>query len=134
MSHFIIWSYSATYFGTPNGHARTQLEQPMQRGLRDDCTTPSSFCLIASAGHTSAQVGSSQCMHTVGAVWVEAARSTSSRWIIDRRRWGPHSSHACTQGWQPMQRLWSTTKMLSPDAPATGRVAGVCFTPIDTGT
>ena len=26
------------------------------------------------------------------------------------------------------------TKMLSPNAPATGRVAGVRFTPIDTGT
>ena len=70
MSHFIIWSNSATYFGTPNGQASTQLEQPMQRGLSADCTMPSSFCLIASAGHTSAQVGSSQCMHTIGAVCV----------------------------------------------------------------
>ena len=33
-----------------------------------------------------------------------------------------------------MQRLWSMTKMLSPRPPATGRVAGVRFTPIDTGT
>ena len=31
MSHFIIWSKSATYLGTPNGQASTQLEQPMQR-------------------------------------------------------------------------------------------------------
>jgi hypothetical protein len=48
----------------------------MQRGFSADCTTPSSVCLIASAGHTSAQVGSSQCMHTIGAVWVLAARSS----------------------------------------------------------
>ncbi len=33
MSHFIIWSNSATYLGTPNGQASTQLEQPMQRWL-----------------------------------------------------------------------------------------------------
>ena len=70
MSHFIIWSNSATYFGTPNGHASTQFEQPMQRGLSADCTMPFSVCLMASAGHTSAQVGSSQCMHTIGAVCV----------------------------------------------------------------
>ena len=42
----------------------------MQRGLSADCTMPPSVCLIASAGHTCAQVGSSQCMHTIGAVWV----------------------------------------------------------------
>ena len=70
MSHFIIWSNSATYLGTPNGQASTQFEQPMQRGLSADCTMPSSVCLMASAGHTWAQVGSSQCMHTIGAVWV----------------------------------------------------------------
>jgi hypothetical protein len=29
------------YFGTPNGHASTQLEQPMQRGLSADCTDAS---------------------------------------------------------------------------------------------
>jgi len=57
MSHFIIWSISAKYFGTPNGHASTQFEQPMQRGLSADSTTPLSVCLMASAGHTCAQVG-----------------------------------------------------------------------------
>jgi hypothetical protein len=31
MSHFIIWSISTMYFGTPNGQAFTQFEQPMQR-------------------------------------------------------------------------------------------------------
>src|SRR6185312_14761053 len=107
MSHFIIWSNSEMYLGTPNGQASTQLEQPMQRGLSDDWTTPSSFCLIASAGHTSAQVGSSQCMHSIGAVWVEAARSISSRWISVVPRWVPHSSQACTHDLHPMQRLWS---------------------------
>src|SRR5690606_30046900 len=66
MSHFIIWSISAMYFGTPNGQASTQLEQPMQRGFRADCTMPPSVCLMASAGHTCAHVGSSQCMHTIG--------------------------------------------------------------------
>src|SRR5215510_6373608 len=115
MSHFIIWSYSAMYFGTPNGHASTQFEHPMHRGFSDDCTTPSSFCLIASAGHTSAHVGSSQCMHTIGTVCVVAARSISSRWIMVRPRWVPHSSHACTHDLHPMQRLWSMTKMFSPN-------------------
>ena len=117
MSHFIIWSNAATYLGTPNGQASTQFEQPMQRGFSDDCTTPSSFCLIASAGHTSAQVGSSQCMHTIGTVWVVTERSISSRWISDVPRWVPHSSQAWTQASQPMQRLWSITKMLLPNAP-----------------
>ena len=42
--------------------ASTQFRQPMQRGFSDDCTTPSGVCLIASAGQTWAQVGSSQCM------------------------------------------------------------------------
>ena len=51
----------------------------MQRGLSADCTTPVSFCLIASAGHTSAQVGSSQCMHTMGAVWVVTAALERTR-------------------------------------------------------
>jgi hypothetical protein len=109
MSHFIIWSISAMYFGTPNGQASTQLEQPMQRGLSADCTMPPSVCLIASAGHTCAQVGSSQCMHTIGAVCVVVARSMRSRWISDWPRWVPHSMHACTHASQPMQRLWSIT-------------------------
>ena len=26
-------------------------------------------------------------------------------------RWVPHSAHACTHAWQPMQRLWSMTKI-----------------------
>ena len=109
MSHFIIWSISAMYFGTPNGQASTQLEQPMQRGLSADCTMPPSVCLIASAGHTWAQVGSSQCMHTIGAVWVVAARSMRSRWISDCPRCVPHSMHACTHASHPMHRLWSIT-------------------------
>ena len=111
MSHFIIWSNSATYFGTPNGQAITQFEQPMHRGLRADCTMPSSVCLMASAGQTCAQVGSSQCMQTIGAVWVLAARSMRSRWISDWPRCVPHSWQAWTQASQPMQRLWSMTKM-----------------------
>ena len=109
MSHFIIWSISAMYFGTPNGHARTQFEQPMHRGFSADCTMPFSVCLIASAGHTSAHVGSSQCMHTIGAVCVVVARSIGSRWISDRPRCVPHSWHAWTHAWQPMHRLWSIT-------------------------
>ena len=70
---------------------------------------PPSVCLMASAGHTWAQVGSSQCMHTIGAVWVVAAGSTCSRWISDWPRWVPHSMQAWTQASQPMQRLWSMT-------------------------
>src|SRR5215471_15801791 len=61
-------SISPITLGTPNGQASTQLEQAMQRGFSADCTTPPSFCLMASAGHTSAQVGSVQCMQIVGAV------------------------------------------------------------------
>jgi hypothetical protein len=57
MSHFIIISNSTYISGTPKGQASTQLPQAMQRGLRADCTTPSGVRLIASAGHTSAQVG-----------------------------------------------------------------------------
>src|SRR6516165_11638123 len=95
--------------GMPNGHAYTQFEHAMQRGLSDDCTMPSSFCLMASAGHTSAQVGSSQCMHTIGTVCTVVPRSTKSRCIIEEPRCVPHSSHACTQAWHPMHRLGSIT-------------------------
>src|SRR5690606_11594062 len=114
-SHFIMRSISPTTLGTPNGQASTQFEQAMHRGFSADWTTPSSFCLMTSAGHTSAQVGSVQCMQTVGAVWRDPSgpASTSSRWIIDRPRWVPHSSHACTQARQPMQRLWSITNTAS---------------------
>ena len=35
MSHFIIWSISTSYLGTPNGHDSTQFEQPMQRGFSE---------------------------------------------------------------------------------------------------
>ena len=76
MSHFIIRCRSVAILGTPNGQARTQLLQAMQRGLRAVWTTPSSVRLIASAGQTSAQVGDSQCMQTTGTVWVERERST----------------------------------------------------------
>ena len=109
MSHFIIWSKSAIILGTPNGQASTQLEQPMHRGLSADCTIPFSVCLIASAGHTSAHVGSSQCMHTIGAVCVVVLRSIRSRWMSDWPRWVPHSMHAWTHASHPMQRLWSIT-------------------------
>jgi hypothetical protein len=66
---------------------------------------------MASAGHTCAQVGFSQCMHTMGAVWVVEAGSTRSRWMSDWPRWVPHSMHAWTHASQPMQRLWSMTKI-----------------------
>ena len=71
MSHFIICSYSGTSLGIPNGHASTQLEQAIHRGFRADWTTPSSPILIASAGHTSAQVGSSQWKQTNAALAME---------------------------------------------------------------
>ena len=75
MSHFIIRENSACIFGTPKGHASTQLLHAMQRGLRAVCTTPSPVRLIASAGQTSAHVGESQCMQTTGIVWTEIGRS-----------------------------------------------------------
>src|SRR6266540_2591000 len=110
MSHFIMIWRSAYSSGTPNGQATTQLPHAMQRGLRADWTTPSPVRLIASAGHTSAQVGCSQCMHTTGTVWTLCERSTYSRWIIDSPRCVSHSVHACRQAWQPMQRLGSMKK------------------------
>jgi len=76
----------------------------MQRGFSELCTTPSGVFLIASAGQTCAQMGSSQCMHTCGAVWTLSARRMVSRWIIDCPRCVSHSSHACTQALHPMQR------------------------------
>src|SRR6185295_5390976 len=72
--------------------------------------TPSPVRLIASAGQTSAQVGCSQCMQTTGTVWTLCARSTNSRWIIESPRCVSHSVQACTQAWQPMQRLGSMKK------------------------
>src|SRR6185436_1620462 len=104
MSHFIIWSTLASYFGTPNGQASTQFEQPMQRGVSELWTTPSGVCLIASAGQTCAQIGSSQCMQTCGAVWTLSRRSIVSRWIRECPRCVSHSPHACTHAWQPLQR------------------------------
>src|SRR5262245_50772487 len=98
---------SVFIFGTPNGQASTQLLQAMQRGLRAVCTTPSPVRLIASAGQTSAHVGWSQCMQTTGAVCVECARSMYSRWIIGCPLCVSHSPQACTQDWQPMQRVGS---------------------------
>src|SRR5215470_8284615 len=96
MSHFIIRFHSACIFGTPNGQASTQLLQAMQRGLRADCTTPSSVRLIASAGQTTAHVGWSQCMQTTGTVCTECERLMYSRWIIECPLCVSHSVHACT--------------------------------------
>src|SRR5581483_1329061 len=104
MSHFIICCSSSIIFGIPNGQASTQLLQAMQRGLRDECTTPSSPFLMASAGHTSAQVGSSQCMQTIATVLMDCERSRKSKLIIDLPRCVSHSSHAWMQERQPMQR------------------------------
>src|SRR5579872_1259828 len=108
MSHFIICSYSGKIFGIPKGHASTQLEQAMQRAFNEDCTTPSSPFLIASAGQDWAQVGSSQCQQTCAAVAMDSRRSRKSNWISETPRWVSHSSHAFTQAWQPMQREGST--------------------------
>src|SRR6185503_17630905 len=108
MLHFIISSAATITLGMPNGQASTQLEQAMQRGFKDDCTTPSSVFLMASAGQTWAQVGSSQCMHTKGTVAVVCRLSMKSRWIIDWPRCVSHSEQALTQLSQPMQRDGST--------------------------
>jgi hypothetical protein len=110
MSHFIICSIPTITFGTPNGHARTQLEQAMHRGFSDDCTTPSGVFLIASAGHTCAHVGSSQCMQTMGTVAVVRGLSMKSTWISECPRWVSHSAHAFTHDSQPMHREGSMKK------------------------
>src|SRR5512147_1834035 len=96
MSHFIISLKSVFILGTPKGQARTQLLQAMHRGLRAVCTTPSGVRLIASAGHTSAQVGESQCMQTTGTVCGLLARSMTSSWIMDWPLCVSHSVQACT--------------------------------------
>src|SRR3954464_10620837 len=96
MSHFIIRENSVCIFGTPNGHARTQLLQAMQRGFLAVCTTPSAVRLIASAGQTSAHVGESQCMQTTGTVCTDVERSTYSRWIIEWPLCVSHSAQAWT--------------------------------------
>src|SRR5215213_1352617 len=108
MSHFVIWAERDRIFGTPNGQAISQLLQATQRGLSDDCTTPSSVLLMASAGHTSAQVGFSQCMQTVGTVAVVRSRSRKSTWIMGTPRCVSHSAQAASQARQPMQRDGST--------------------------
>src|SRR5947209_20358626 len=97
MSHFIIWLISALYLGTPKGQARTQLEHPIQRGFRELCTIPSGVFLMASAGQTCAQPGSSQCMHVCGVVCTLSARMMVSRWIMETPRCVAHSSQACMQ-------------------------------------
>src|SRR6185503_11211056 len=108
MSHFVIWAERDRILGTPNGQAISQLRQATQRGLSDDCTTPSSVLLMASAGQTSAQVGLSQCMQTVGTVAVVCPRSRKSTWIMDTPRCVSHSAQAASQARQPMQRDGST--------------------------
>src|SRR5579883_1659946 len=108
MSHFIICCWGAISLGMPNGQASTQLEQAMQRGLSEEPTTPSSYFLMASAGHTCAQVGSSQCQQTKAAVAIVSRRSMKSNWIMEWPRWVSHSAQACTQDWHPMQREGST--------------------------
>jgi hypothetical protein len=108
MSHFIICSARTIIFGTPNGQASTQLLQATQRGLSDDCTTPSSVILMASAGQTWAQVGLWQCMQTVGTVAMLFVRSMKSTWIIGVPRCVSHSAQAFSQALQPMHREGST--------------------------
>src|SRR6476646_11359055 len=115
MSHFIIRSNSATILGTPNGHARTQFEQAMHRGLRAVITRPSALRLMASAGQTSAHVGLWQCMHTTGTVCTEVLRSTYSMWIIECPLCVSHSEQACSQAWHPMHRCGSTKNSISAD-------------------
>src|SRR4051812_23698552 len=104
MSHFIICSSRGIIFGTPKGQASTQLLHATQRGLRADWTMPSSVFLMASAGQTSAHVGSSQCMHTVGTVAIVFARSMKSTWIMGVPRCVSHSAQAFSHALQPMHR------------------------------
>src|SRR6516162_8999859 len=49
--------------------------------LREDCTIPSSPCLMASAGQTIAQGGSSQCQQTYAAEAIVRLRSMKSKLI-----------------------------------------------------
>src|SRR5215475_427105 len=108
MSHFIIRFMPVFILGTPKGQASTQLLQAMQRGLRALWTTPSAVRLMASAGHTSAHVGASQCMQTTGIVCGELSRSRMSSWIIEYPLCVSHSLQAWTQALHPIQRPGST--------------------------
>src|SRR5579862_6820211 len=117
MSHFIIRYISVCIFGTPNGHASTQLLHAMHRGLRADCITPSPVRLIASAGQTSAHVGESQCMQITGTVCGDVAGSIASSWIMEWPLCELHSVHACTHALQPMQRLGSTKNSMLSGTP-----------------
>ena len=108
MSHFIISSGPTWTVGIPKGHASTQLEQATHRGFNALRTMPSSPFLMASAGHTRAHVGSSQCMQTIGVVAIVLGRSMSSTWIIDTPRCVSHSEQAAMHARQPMQREGST--------------------------
>ena len=108
MSHFIISSYSGMIVGMPKGHASTQFEHPMHRGFNALWTMPSSPFLIASAGHTIAHVGSSQCKQTIGCGRRRSRRSMKSKLIIDLPRWLSHSAQASMHDLQPMHREGST--------------------------
>src|ERR1039458_4010436 len=108
MSHFIICCSGIIILGMPKGQAITQLLQAMQRGLRAEKTIPSSPFLIASAGQTCAQVGSSQCQHTYAAELMLSLRSIKSKLIIDFPRWVSHSLHDSHHSRQPIQREGST--------------------------
>ena len=48
--------------------------------------------------------------YEISAFTIGFQRSIRSRWISDWPRWVPHSSHACTQAWQPMHRFGSMKK------------------------
>ena len=97
MSHFIISSKPTFSFGTPNGQASTQLLQAMQRGFRADWTTPSPVRLIASAGHTSAQVGEWQCMQTTCTVRAQVTTTIRPDVVFVPYHWaGPKSINQVT--------------------------------------
>src|SRR6478735_2831904 len=100
--------------GTPNGQAKTQLRQPMQRDGSACCTIPSGVIWIASTGQTWAHgaTGSVQCMQTVGWVATLIPRSTKSTTTMLSPLWESHSRQAASQARQPMQRDGSTKRVL----------------------
>src|SRR5262245_30610556 len=102
MSHFIMSSKPTFIFGTPNGHDRTQLLQAIHRGLRAVCTTPSPVRLMASAGHTSAQVGVAQWTRPTGSDSSDGAPVSNSESLSEWALWASHSLHAAKRHWQPM--------------------------------
>ena len=110
MSHFIIWSISAYVLR----HAERAGEHAVRAAdaARLECRLHDAVLgLLDRVGRAHLRAGRVLAVHAHHRRGLRGGgRSIRSRWIIERPRCVPHSMHACTHAWQPMQRLWSITK------------------------